>query len=249
MNKFGKTPAEVIGEYHPLFRSLLWVSAARSSDEERFILNHVCVQRDGLEYNIIATDGKRLHVATYDPGMFDEDIANIEIGLYEIIAKSAKFIVIAANDDLELSKFPEWKRILPKFRASHTERIEARTISKLGIVTGTLLATDFATQAVGFGNGYKKDDIVDVNFAADPTGGGFLIEHELGKAVVMPMRMHEQEGEERPKDDAEATPVLPGLSEPFQSLAATLEEGESMTISASDEKIVEIKGTKKPSRK
>lgn len=249
MNKFGKTPAEVIGEYHPLFRALLWVAAARSSDEERLILNHVAVQRDGLEYKIIATDGKRMHVATYDPGMFDDDIANIEIGLYEVIAKSAKFIVIAANDELELAKYPNWRSVLPSINTQYEERIESRTISKIGILSGTLLATDFAIEAVGFGCGHKKDAIVDVRFAANPHGGGFLIEHELGTAVVMPMRMDHDESEERPKDDAEATPIIPGLEGPLAGLADTLQEGESMEVSVGGEKVIDIKGTKKPSKK
>jgi hypothetical protein len=217
MNKFGKTPAEVIGEYHPLFKSLLWVAAARSTDEKRFAINHVHVERDGLDYKIVATDSKRMHVATFDPGMFDDDIEKIEIGDYEVIAKSAKFIVIAAND--EGLNFPDWRKVLPSQVLCHQDSINARTISKLGITTGTLLATDFVTDACGFGCGFKKDASVSIEYAAHPDRGGFLIKHELGTAVVMPMAMHE-DVENPPKDDAEATPHIPGL-EPAGTIAET----------------------------
>lgn len=219
MNKFGKTPAEVIGEYHPLFKSLLWVAAARSTDDTRFVINHIHVERDGLDYKIVATDGKRMHVATFDPGMFDDDIEKIDIGDYEVIAKSAKFIVIAAND--EAGNYPSWRQVLPSQVLRHQDNVCARTISKLGITTGTLLATDFVTDACGFDCGFKKDASVSIEFAAHPNGGGFLIKHELGTAVVMPMRMHE-DVENPPKDDAEATPHIPGL-EPAGKVAETQE--------------------------
>lgn len=243
MNKYGKTPAEVIGEFHPLFRSLIWVAAARSDDEARPILNYILVQRAGLEYKIVATDGKRIHVATFDPGMFDEDIEPIEIGLYEVIAKSPKFIVISADDSLDHNKYPDWRKVVPPLNLKHSDTIESRTIAKLGIATGQLLATDFAIEAVGFGHGFKKDSTVSIEFAASQDGGAFVIKHELGTAAVMPMRLV-HDAESPPKDDAEATPEIPGLSEPLQELAATLQAGESMEISVDGTKIVEIKSTK-----
>lgn len=230
MNKYGKTPAEVIGEYHPLFKALLWTAAARSTDEERLVLNHIHVERDGLVYKIIATDGKRLHVATFDPGMFDDDIQGIEIGNYEVIAKSAKFIVIAANDDH--MNYPDWRKVMPNQMLRHEASVCARTISKLGIITGTLLATDFVNDACGFGCGFKKDASVAIEYAAHPDGGGFLIKHELGTAVVMPMRMHE-DVDSPPKDDAEATPIIPGL-EP----AGTVAEPEKRPVTQAVEKAV-----------
>ena len=61
MNKFGKTPADVIGELHPLFKGLMFVAAARSDDETRHVLNHVLVEREGIGVVDVAVvrDGRR----------------------------------------------------------------------------------------------------------------------------------------------------------------------------------------------
>lgn len=262
MNKFGKTPAEVIGEFHPLFKSLLWVAAARSTDEQRPALNHIHVERRGLDYHIVATDGKRMHVSTFDPGMFDDDIENIEIGNYEVIAKSAKFIVIAAND--ENMNFPNWETLMPLQTLSYEASLCARTISKIGITTGTLLATDFVTEACGFGNGFKKDAHVTIEYAPCPNGGGFAIKHELGTAIVMPMKMDNGHEESPPKDDAEATPHIPGLepaapvaqtgdtpeAHPLDNLIDAMEPGDSMSVSIGvGDKVIDITKDAVTSRK
>lgn len=220
MNKFGKTPAEVIGELHPLFKGLLFVSAARSDDENRAVLNHILVERQDLEYRIVATDGKRLHVHEFDPGMFDDDIEHLEPGLYEVIAKSSKFIVLAANDELNITAFPVWRKILPNQKLKHHDTINAKTISRIGIVTGTLLAADFTIEALGFGNGRKKDDNCEVEYAADPKGGPFMIKHDLGTAILMPMRMPD-DSEEAPEDDDAATPEFERFAESFKVESAS----------------------------
>jgi hypothetical protein len=265
MNKFGITKSLAIGECHPLFRSLLWVAAARSDDETRLALTYIHVEREGLDYHMVATDGKRMHASTFDPGMFDEDFESIEAGSYEVVSKSAKFIVVAEADDAP--KFPNWRALMPAGGERHllSERVCARTISALCIRTGILLATDFLIEAIGYGCGYKKDCYVSVDFAADPSGHGpFLIQHELGRAVVMPMSMRSDSFEkDAPMDDAEATPVIPSISAhfdipptgtPLANLAGKLALGESIEITAGGKgvkiehggKVTPIKRGKKP---
>lgn len=215
MNKFGITQSITVGEFHPLFRSLLWVQQARSHDETRMALTFIEIENEGMNYNIIATDGKRMHVSTFDPGLFDDDFQRLDVGTYEVITKTGKLIVLAPVDDAP--KFPNWRAIMPEkgSRRKMEERICARTTSVMGIRTGVLLATDFAGQAIGFGFGYKKDAYVNVEFAPDPSGhGAFLIEHELGRAIVMPMSLHNVAADQ-PKDDAEATPEMEAISAHF----------------------------------
>ena len=249
MNKFGITQSLTIGEFHPLFRSILWVSAARSDDETRLALTYVHVEREGLDYHIVATDGKRMHVSTFDPGMFDEDFESIEAGSYDVVAKSTKFIVVAVAEDAP--KFPNWRALMPAKgeREMLSERVCSRTISALCIRTGVLLATDFLIDAIGYGNGFKKDSYVSVEFAQDPCGKGpFLIQHELGRAVVMPMGMRNQESAEPPKDDSEATPEIPSIAahfdikptgNPVDHLTKAMQDGDVMTLlSGVSEKIV-----------
>jgi hypothetical protein len=233
MNKYGKTPAEVIGEFHPLFKGLTFVAAARSTEEERLVLCHVLVERQGLEYHLVATDGKRLHKHTMD------DIEVVEPGLYEVIAKSSKYIVIAANDDLCSTKYPDWRKVVPSLKLKHEDSITSKNVSKLCITTGTLLATDYALQACGFGCGLKKDDHAHVHYAAHPDGGGFVIEHDLGTAVVMPLRMESGDNAEA-KDEAEMTPQIPGLVDAVARFQKTLKDANaSVEISVGD-KVVEI---------
>jgi hypothetical protein len=204
MRNITKFDAEVITEYHPLFRSLLWVSTARSKDDERFILQHVHIERDALSYHIVATNGKRMHVGTFDPGMFDDDIAAIAPGDYEVVAKAAKKIVLSAND--EAGNYPNWRQLMPEDLPVAREVVTRASISRLGIRSGVLLATDFVIEACGFGCGYGKDDSVHVEFASEREGGPFLIQHELGKAIVMPLRM-DSDGAE---SEADATAEIPG---------------------------------------
>jgi len=213
MNKFSKFPADVICELHPLFKGLLWVSAAKSTDETRYVLCNVLVEREGLECHIVATDGRRMHIHTFDPGMFDDDIQMIEPGLYEVITKTGKLIVIAPSECG--STYPNWRNIIPDHKPENEDVFESRSISKMAIRTGVLLATDFVTDAIGFGHGRKKDQSTMVRYGTPEKSGAFVIEHDLGKAIVMPLRMDDGEykTEEKPKTDAENTPDLPGIAE------------------------------------
>jgi len=257
MNKFSKFSADVICELHPLFKGLLWVSSARSNDETRYILQMIHVEREGMLYHIVATDGRRLHVHTFDPGMFDDDIATIEAGMYEVIAKTGKLIVIAPPSDPIGTKYPNWRAIVPDESPKFEDAIGSSTVGKMGIRTGVLLAVDFARDAIGFGKGRGKDDTALVKYG--PSGdskGAFIIEHDLGKAYVMPVRMSEDdEDEEAPKDDTEATPQLTGLdASPAVEKAVKdfvkrtqkgMKVGESVTISMPNGPSATIHGTAK----
>ncbi|HEX7260284.1 MAG TPA: hypothetical protein VF258_00555, partial [Luteolibacter sp.] len=184
MNKFSKFPADVICELHPLFKGLLWVSAARSTDETRQALQLIHIERDGKTCHIVATDGRRLHHHEFDPGLFDDDIEMIEPGDYEVITKTGKLIVIAPAEDFS-GNYPNWRAVVPDDAPVHSEAIDARSIGKFGIRTGVLIGVDFATQAIGFGYGRKMSDTVLVEFAATGDGGKgpMVIEHDLGKAI------------------------------------------------------------------
>jgi hypothetical protein len=213
MRNITKFDAEVITDLHPLFRSLLWVATARSKDDERHILQHVHIERDALNYYIVATDGKRMHVGTFDPGMFDTDISAIEPGEYEVVSKAAKKIVLAAADDA--GTYPKWKSLLPDGLPVARDIVTRASISRLGIRSGVVLATDFVLEACGFGCGFGKDESVSVEFASESPGGPFLISHELGKAIVMPLRMDDDSA----TTEEEATAEIPGVPAPKKPAA------------------------------
>lgn len=242
MNKFSKFKADVICEMHPLFKGLLWVSAARSNDESRMVLMNIQIEREGKLCHIVATDGRRLHLHTFDPGMFDDDIDMLEPGQYEVITKNAKLIVIAPST--ENFNYPNWRLVVPDYKPQHSAVITSQTTSKLGIATGVLLASDFVSDAIGFKHGVSKDSSVVISFGSEFPKAAFVITHELGKAIVMPLRMDEQVPEEEAKNDVELTAPLPGLergpieeNSPIGNLVKTLSPGESIEITSNGDGI------------
>jgi hypothetical protein len=238
MNKFSKFPAEVVCELHPLFRGLLWTSAARSTDETRPALCLLNVEKKDGIWLVVACDGRRLHLHTFDPGLFDDDIDMLEPGLYEVIAKSTKFIVLAPSQDFNATAYPNWRAVVPEFTPEREDSINAQTISRIGIHTGVLLAADFTRDAIGFGYGRKKDDTVTIEYGSKSKADPFVIVHDLGKAIVMPMKMHEGT-EPAPESDIEATPELTGMKEaddaasisPFDILKNVMKPDDSVEVS------------------
>lgn len=205
MNAFKKTPAEVIGSMHPLFKGLQWVAVARSDDETRHTLCHVLVEQEGLITRIVATDGRRIHVHEYYAGLFDTDIFDdlIQPGLYEIVAKSKKFIVITpCETDLD---YPNWRQVIPDHVPTRTAAVNEANLSLICVRTGVVLAVDFLKEACGFGCGAGHTQ--HVTFGSAGPMDALVITHELGKAVVMPIR--DIEGAE---DEKQATAQLKGLN-------------------------------------
>lgn len=209
MNAFKKYTAEVLPKFHPLFAGFVWAASARSDDETRYVLNHVLVERDpdnDLITRIVATDGRRLHVHTYDAGLFDDDLCDqmIEPGLWVVVAKSGKQIVIARSDE-ELT-FPNWSIIVPDYEPTRTAAVNAQTVSIVSARTGNIYAVDFLRQACGFGAG-AKSDTVHITYGSESPTAPMVIDHELGRAIVMPIRLDDEEAE----DEKAATRTLPNL--------------------------------------
>lgn len=209
MNYCKKYAAEVLPKMHPLFAGFTWAAAARSDDETRYVLNHVLVERDeenDLITRIIATDGRRLHVHTYDAGMFDDDICDemLEPGLYEVVAKSGKQIVIARKDDEE-QEYPNWRQVTTDYEPQHTHAVNAQTVGIVSARTGNLYAVDFLRQACGFGCG-AKSETVPIAYGSELPQTCLVIEHYLGRAYLMPIQWQEEA-----EDEKAATGSLPNL--------------------------------------
>lgn len=245
-----KYEAEVITHLHPLFRGLQWVSVARSTDETRYALQHVHIEKEGQQTHIVATDGKRIHIHTFDPGLLDGDITPIEDGDYEIVTKAAKLIVIAPATDDELN-YPNWRGLLPDQSTPFYEDVVTRaSVGRIGIRSGVLLATDFACDACGFGCGFGKDESVQIRFSGTAPGEAMTIKHELGRAIVMPMRLSESTKgtDEEPPSDTDATPENPVVSKAIKKLKQTAKKhggtvevmiGEDVVYNSADDKEVE----------
>lgn len=217
-NTLTKYPADVITDLHPLFKGLRWVAAARSKDEERYVLNLIKIEQLEREWQVVATDGRRIHLHTFDPGLFDTDIDMPQPGLYEVVVVQAKQVVISLSDE---SGYPDWQQIFQRVRPRYSRNLALIGLSKIGIDTGVLLASDFAAMAAGFGHGQKKTDLVRLEYGPGANGpeGPFYIRHELGEALVMPMR----QGDDEEEDEVEATPEMGGFQKPSADPEGDLE--------------------------
>jgi hypothetical protein len=209
VNAFKKTAAEVLPKFHPLFAGFVWAAAARSDDETRFTLTHVLVERDTeneMIHRIVATDGRRLHVHTYDAGLFDDDISDqmLEPGLWEVVAKSAKHIIVTRCEDEDM-QYPNWRSVATDHEPQHSAALNAQTVGIVAAKTRVLLAVDFLRQACGFGCGAKLET-VHVQFGSEDPKAAMVIEHELGRAYVMPIKW-----ENEAEDEKAATSSFPQL--------------------------------------
>ncbi|MES2995879.1 MAG: hypothetical protein V4733_03625 [Verrucomicrobiota bacterium] len=216
MNKFEKIDCFAIGEMHPLFKGLGWVAAARSDDEERDALQHVLIEREGETWHMVALDGKRLHHAEYDAGLFSDDLDMLGAGLWEVIVKNNKVIVVAESE-CAVSSFPDWRKTLPKSRPFYTDQVKNQTISKISMRTRALLNTDFVADAVGFGTICKKNDSMGVEYFADGDDGPVCIKNDVGTAVLARMKI----------EDAEPYPS----TSPLDALTGVMAAGDSLEIS------------------
>ncbi len=99
-----------------------------------------------------------------------------------------------------------------------------------------LLNGDYVADAIGFGTVVKKTESAHIEFSADPiTAGPFMIRHEVGTAVVMPMRIEDAE-EHQEVAGASSEPDtyahdLPGFADAMGALTSAMEEGDTITIS------------------
>ena len=206
MSPFKKTECEALGKMHPLFKGLLWVSTARSDDETRYVLQHILVEREGLLTRLVATDGKRLHLHEYDAGLFEDDICEdmLEPGLYELVAKSKSALVVARCEDDSL-RYPHWRQVIPDYSPQHSAMVTAQTVGIFSAKTGVLLAVDYIQLACGFGCGGESN--ITVTYGQECKGGAFVVKHDLGKAIVMPIKW----GDEDAEDEKAATAKFKGF--------------------------------------
>jgi hypothetical protein len=210
MNAYQLTDAVVIPKGYIAFSSIAFICGAISDDEARYILHHIEVTRDGLKTTFAATDGRRLHIAELNPGLFDDDIDSLDAGLYLLISRSAKFIVLKKSN--EVRTYPNWRSLLEGYDigdnlAEICEVGDAGKIGEVMIRTEKLLDTAYLAEAMGYGTSRKKSESVHLNFETRPGTGAVLISHDHGTALVMPLRRKEVEEGKEDVATYETTPI------------------------------------------
>jgi hypothetical protein len=205
------TDAVVIPKNYIAFDNLAFICGAISKEESRYVLNHIEVKRNGLKSTFVATDGRRLHVSELDPGLFDDDIGFLDEGLYLLISKSAKFIVLQKNN--EPLKYPNWEAILGDYQigdnlAELCDVADSGKIGEVMIRTGKLVDTTYLAEAMGYGTSRKSSSTVFLNFQAPKDDGPIIIAHDHGTAILMPLRRAEtEEADETHPQTYETAPI------------------------------------------
>lgn len=189
-------------EYH-LFKPLHFVCAAVSKDEQRFVFQHVLAEKVGGVWYYVALDGRRMHVHEMDPGMFDTDMDLLDAGLYTVVHKSTKVLVLQRGEILA-EKFPDWRRIMPDAEPDEVlECAGSDMLGKLFLRTGRVFSYAFLSSALGYGSAVKPDELVSLEFWQEGGDGPLLIQHEHGRALVMPIRAEDTEEEPSFADEEE----------------------------------------------
>lgn len=205
------TDAVVIPKGYLAFDSLAFVTGAISKEEDRFVLHHIEITRRDLITVFAATDGRRLHLAQLDPGLFDDDIDVLDPGLYLLIAKSAKFIVLRKTTDTKLT-YPDWRSLTGDYElgdnlAEVCSIADSGKIGEVMIRTGKLLDTAFLAAAMGYGSSRKPNSAVHLNFEVGNTEAApVFLAHDHGTALVMPLRRTKEDSADG-ENEYETTPI------------------------------------------
>ena len=221
------TDAIVISKEYIAFPQINFVSAALCTDSERFILSNLIVQKKGKITSYSATDGHRLHTAVLDPGLFEDDLDQLDPGLYNLIAKNNKYIVLKKSDD-RITDYPEIEKILNGYEIgdplSHSTHIEdPGKIGEIMIRTNRLMDTTYLTQAIGYGSCHKNSESISISFSQpEEDHTPIIIAHTHGTALVMPIRRpeaaHTPGTEYTPPEESGPATI------PFQQLKETLNQ-------------------------
>lgn len=196
----------IITKENPIFDNLRFVVSALSKDPFRDAINCLLVQKEDGILNYVATDGRRLHMFSYDIGMFDagEGVAPevLEAGMYRLISVSTKALVLCLND-IEVT-YPAWKKVIPDVNTDMTDNVTSKSLGKLMIRCKSVFDPAFLNQALGL-NVMKEGSSIYVDFGQEDSNSPLLVEHELGTAVLMPMYYEGEESEEDEKEKDDKT--------------------------------------------
>ena len=158
-----------------------WVMRAVSTDSTRRILNYLYV--DGKK--LVATDGRRLHVS------HDIFATENESGLYRIL-KRGPVIWLDKQQMKDTGTYPKYRRVIPT-AGSHTEIVSRsgagndfmfRMAMAAHNVSGAVFCMDYIADAIP--SGYKGD----VKVVGTNKLSALVIHHDLGLAVLMPVRVN-----------------------------------------------------------
>ena len=128
----------LVSKNAPCWDKFRFISGAKSKDQSRVFMTGIKIERVGKKTVIIATDGRRVHIATMDT-------LNIEPGYYEVKEKTRDFMILypGAPD----ANFPNWRKIVEGLETQKHFKINLGNKTKAGF-SQALFSLFTATSAV-----------------------------------------------------------------------------------------------------
>jgi hypothetical protein len=114
----------LVSKNFPAWEAFRFISGAKSKDQTRFFMSGVHVERAGNKTVLIATDGRRLHIAKIDTTEVDE-------GDYQVKENTRDFMILYPHDT-EI-QFPNWRKIVESLETQKHMRLDiTETKNKAG---------------------------------------------------------------------------------------------------------------------
>lgn len=181
-----------------LYEMVKWVAKAMSTDDTRYILQHIWVGSTSNESRVmVATDGRRVHAINLDN--HDESGQVFKDGLYQVLSLTTRQVVLSLCENEGYDSYPKWENVFPTKEGGSLQMeacdIVSSIVSVVPRITGVALNDAFLIDAMGFGILCKKGEKMAFGLrwlpesSTDPKSPPPVeIITEYGHALVMPMR-------------------------------------------------------------
>jgi hypothetical protein len=169
----------MVSKNAPAWKAFRFISGAKSKDETRFFMTGIHVERTGDKTLLVATDGRRLHIATVDT-------TQIEPGDYQVKENTRDFMILYPMDG-EI-QYPNWKRIVKTLETQKRLKIDlvdaknkagfSRSLFQFFQATGAAVNIEYLEPLAG--------REWDVYFNEKEKAHTFIAENLM--AIIMPMQ-------------------------------------------------------------
>lgn len=168
-----------IDKNETIFPALRWVIKAMSTDPTREAIRCIHIGEDPHSWQVVATDGRRLHKATI-PAAFRNDFA---AGEFTVIKNVAREIVLAPSQSG--LNFPAWRQVLPDYATTEhkaTGTFKAEKGQCASLVTAHVNQAMPDQPVIGIADKLVKSEpcIYNDQFLADALGLGTLFNSKGG---------------------------------------------------------------------
>ena len=181
MNNYGieKINAISFKKGTPLFEKIRWLTEAVYTDDTRYFMKGVHVEKDGNKTILVSTDGKRLHKLEI------EDI-DIDAGEYQIDTNNNQAVILSTAK--EEYTFPNWKKIMPKnkkhFKITFAQKGK-NSDQAFSINVAEILKTTGACINQTFLNPLRGNDW---NVSFESASNSFVFTSGIMQSVIMPVK-------------------------------------------------------------